>query len=89
MIKGIPHRTSSIGINKESDIIETDVKSAGSGTLFCQFPQFDENGKAISIEEKPEHPKSNYAVTGLYFYPAGVSDKAKTITDIDRWWENG
>ena len=41
--------------------------------------EFDDEWHALSIEEKPEHPKSNYAVTGLYFYPAGVSEKAKTI----------
>lgn len=41
--------------------------------------EFDDDWHALSIEEKPEHPKSNYAVTGLYFYPAGVSEKAKTI----------
>jgi len=60
--------------------------------------QFDASGKAIDIEEKPKQPKSNYAVTGLYFYDHRVCDVAASlkpsargeleITDINRWYLN-
>ena len=45
---------------------------------------FDQNGNAVSIEEKPKKPKSNYAVVGLYFYPNNVVKKAKEIQPSDR-----
>jgi glucose-1-phosphate thymidylyltransferase len=41
--------------------------------------EFDKKGRVVSVEEKPEHPKSNYCITGLYFYPAGVSRMAKKV----------
>ncbi len=41
--------------------------------------EFDENGKVLSVEEKPAHPKSNYCITGLYFYPKGVSVMAENV----------
>jgi len=46
--------------------------------------EFDADGRAVSIEEKPKQPKSEYAVTGLYFYPSGVSKKAAQITPSAR-----
>ena len=45
---------------------------------------FDSNGKVIDIEEKPKNPKSNYAVTGLYFYPNDVVNKAARVMPSDR-----
>ena len=41
--------------------------------------EFDENGRVLSVEEKPSDPRSNYAITGLYFYPVGVSGKAESV----------
>ena len=46
--------------------------------------EFDEAGKVISVEEKPKEPKSNYCITGLYFYPQGVSALAKQVRPSGR-----
>ena len=46
--------------------------------------EFDEEGHVLSVEEKPKDPKSNYAVTGLYFYPQGVSGMAKKLEPSER-----
>ena len=46
--------------------------------------EFDKDGKVLSLEEKPKQPKSHYAVTGLYFYPKGVAEKAKLIRPSSR-----
>ena len=46
--------------------------------------EIDENERILSVEEKPEKPKSNYCITGLYFYPKGVSEKAKRVVPSAR-----
>ncbi len=46
--------------------------------------EFDDNGKVVSVVEKPKNPKSNYAITGLYFYPKGVSKLAKQVKKSER-----
>ncbi len=65
----------------------------GKATVFGYYVQdperfgiveFDNQGKAISLEEKPKNPKSNYAVIGLYFYPKGVSKKAYKVKPSER-----
>ena len=63
---------------------EEDKKATVFGYWVCDperygVAEFDADGNCLSIEEKPEHPKSNYAVVGLYFYPNKVVDVAKTI----------
>ena len=61
---------------------------AGRATIFGYYVtdperfgivEFDENGKVLSVEEKPKNPKSNYCITGLYFYPKGVSAMAHQV----------
>ena len=70
--------------------LATAVKNAqeGDATVFGYYVQdperfgimeIDEQGKVLSVEEKPQHPKSNYCITGLYFYPKGIAAKAKEV----------
>lgn len=79
-----------------SAMLHNSVKEAekkGNATFFGYYvndperygvAEFDKDGNCLSIEEKPEHPKSNYAVVGLYFYPNSVVEIAKNIKPSKR-----
>ncbi len=73
-----------------SELLKAAVRNAetGDATIFGYYVndperfgimEFDEEWNILSVEEKPKHPKSNYCITGLYFYPKGVSEKAKAV----------
>ena len=71
----------------------TTAEEYGKATVFGYYVndperfgvvEFDEDRNAVSLEEKPSSPKSNYAVTGLYYYPKGVSAEAKKIKPSER-----
>ena len=75
------------GFRKTLKAAAADAES-GRATIFGYYVndperfgivEFDGNGKVISVEEKPKHPKSNYCITGLYFYPKGVSKMAHEV----------
>lgn len=78
-----------------SERLKTATENAAKGyaTIFGYYVndperfgimEFDSTGKILSVEEKPKKPKSNYCITGLYFYPSGVSEKAKLVKPSDR-----
>ncbi len=95
------------GLKKRLKRAVKSARTGGCATVFGYYVEdpwrfgiveFDESGRAVSIEEKPEHPKSNYCVTGLYFYDNRVVEYAKSlkpskrgeleITDLNRIYLN-
>jgi glucose-1-phosphate thymidylyltransferase len=81
------------GADLDSKLQQAQGRAVTTATIFgchVENPQrygviaFDQNGKALSIEEKPISPKSNYAVVGLYFYPNSVVEVAKQLTPSSR-----
>lgn len=80
------------GLSKDLDLATSNAEH-GKATIFGYYVndperfgivEFDSARKVISVEEKPAHPKSNFAITGLYFYPKGVSSYAKKVTPSHR-----
>ncbi len=80
-------------VSESGSSVAEQIKNGPSATVFAyKVPDperfgvvgFDEKGRPESIEEKPKNPKSSYAVTGLYFYPAGVSERAEKLKPSKR-----
>lgn len=76
-----------------SSLVQSAAKQENGATVFGYYVgnpkaygvvEFDESGKAVSLEEKPEHPKSNYAVVGLYFYDRRVVEYAESLKPSPR-----
>lgn len=80
LIKTLQSSLNRVEMTRESVVFGYSVKNP------CEYGvvEFDCNHQAISIEEKPKHPKSNYALIGLYFYPYDVVEKSKQIRPSDR-----
>lgn len=81
--------------NRFTEMLKNAARKADEGyaTIFGYYVdnpegfgivEFDQDGSVLSIEEKPKQPKSKYAVTGLYFYPEGVAEKAKMVRPSER-----
>lgn len=81
------------GLSKILKVAAANAEQNGRATVFGYYVndperfgivEFSEKGKVLSVEEKPAHPKSNYAITGLYFYPKGVSRMAGEVKPSER-----
>ena len=82
--QGMNQMLSKALVNAENNKIATVFGSHVQDPERYGVVDFDKNGRALSIEEKPKNPKSNYAVTGLYFYPNDVVEKAAEVLPSER-----